>query len=101
MRYVLAFLICLISVTQIYAGVPDELQAISVTIKAGDCQGSGSLITRTIGEDTISFVLTAAHVVDGLRTTRSVIVNGNTKILVEYKDAEIVQELQQDGRRIG
>jgi len=40
-------------------------------------------------------------VIDGLRTTRSVIVNGTTKILIEYKDAEIIQEIQQDGRRIG
>jgi hypothetical protein len=101
MKYALAILICLIGLTQVYAGIPDDLQAISVTIKAGNSQGSGSLITRTIGEDTVSFVLTAAHVVDGLRTTRSVIVNGQTRILVEYKDAEVVQELQQDGRRIG
>ena len=102
MKSVLAFLVAFVLLaSSAFAAVPDDLQAVSVTIKAGDCQGSGSLITRTIGEDTISFVLTAAHVVDELRTTRSVIVNGNTKILVEYKDAEIVQELQQDGRRIG
>ena len=45
---------------------------------------------------------TAAHVVDHLRTTRSVITAaGSTRTLVEYKDAEIVQERQQGGRRVG
>ena len=84
-----------------FAGVPDDLQGVSVTIKAGNGQGSGTLITRKIGDDSVSFVWTAAHVVDGLRSTRSVIVNGYTKTLIEYKDAEVVQEIQQDGRRIG
>jgi hypothetical protein len=102
MKSVLAFLVAFVFVaSSVFAGIPDDLQAISVTIKAGTSQGSGSIVTRQIENDTVSFVLTAAHVVDGLRTTRSVIVNGNTKTLVEYKDAEIIQELQQDGRRIG
>lgn len=98
MKFILAFLL-LVSTT--FAAVPDDLQSISVTIKAGNSQGSGTLVTRSVGNDTISFIWTAAHVVDGLRTTRNVIVNGSTKTLVEYKDAEMVQELQQDGRRIG
>jgi hypothetical protein len=102
MKSVLAFLVAFVLLaTTAFAAVPDDLQGVSVTIKAANSQGSGSIVTRQIGDDTVSFVWTAAHVVDGLRTTRSVIVNGNTKILVEYKDAEIVQELQQDGRRIG
>lgn len=84
-----------------YAGVPDDLQSISVTIKSGKGQGSGTLVTRKIGDDTVTFVWTAAHVVDSLKTTRNVIVNGSTKTLIEYKDAEVVQEIQQDGRRIG
>lgn len=84
------------------AGVPDELQQISVTIKAESAQGSGNIVTRKIGDDTVSFVWTAAHVVEGLRTTRTVVTpDGSPKILVEYKDAEIVQERQQDGRRVG
>jgi S1-C subfamily serine protease len=84
-----------------FAGVPDDLQQVSVTIKSGDAQGSGNLVTRKIGEDTVSFVWTAAHVVDNLRVSRTVVINGNTKTLIEYKDAEIVQERQADGRRIG
>ena len=82
--------------------VPDYLQNISVTIKAGDAQGSGTIVTRKIGDDTVTFIWTAAHVVDGLRTTRNVITaDGTTRILVEFKDAQIVQERTQDGRRVG
>ena len=55
------------------AGVPDDLQQISVTIKAGDAQGSGNIVTRKIGDDTVSFVWTAAHVVDNLRAVRTVV----------------------------
>ena len=74
----------------------------SVTIKAGDAQGSGTLVTRQIGEDTVTFVWTAAHVVDGLRTRApSSRRRAPREILVEYQDAEIVQERQQDGRRVG
>ena len=83
------------------AGVPDELQNVSVTIKAENAQGSGTLVTRQIGEDTISFVWTAGHVVHHLRSVRRVIIKGSEKIVVEYRDPEIVQERQQDGRRVG
>ena len=84
------------------AGVPDDLQQISVTIKSGEAQGSGNLVTRKIGDDTVSFVWTAAHVVDNLRTSRTVVTaNGTTRTLIEYKDAEIVQERQEGGRRVG
>jgi S1-C subfamily serine protease len=75
---------------------------VSVTIKAGSAQGSGTLVTRKIGDDTATFIWTAAHVVDGLRTTRTIVTpQGTPRILVEYRDAEIVQERQQDGRRVG
>jgi hypothetical protein len=104
MKYVLLVLtaVALAIPSIVRAGVPDDLQAVSVTIKAGSAQGSGTLVTRKIGDDTITFVWTAGHVVDGLRTTRTVIsASGTPKILVEYKDAEIVQERQQNGRAVG
>jgi hypothetical protein len=82
--------------------VPDYLQDISVTIRSGDTQGSGTLITRKTGDDTVSFVWTAGHVVDNLRTVRKVInADGSTRLLVEFKDARIVQERHQNGRRVG
>ena len=103
MKYVLLVLsLVALAAAPALASVPDDLQRVSVTIKAGDAQGSGTLVTRQIGEDTVTFVWTAAHVVDGLRTTRTVVTpQGTSKILVEYRDAEIVQERQQDGRRVG
>jgi len=82
--------------------VPDYLQQISVTIKSGDAQGSGTIVTRQVGDDTVSFIWTAGHVVDNLRTVRKVVTaDGNTRVLVEFKDAQIVQERHQDGRRVG
>ena len=63
------------------AGVPDDLQQISVTIKAGDAQGSGTIVTRKIGDDTVSFIWTAGHVVDNLRVVRKVITaDGGTRV---------------------
>lgn len=78
-----------------------KLQDVSVTIKSGSSQGSGVLFTRKVGDETITYVWTAAHVVDNLRKTRSVVVDGSPKIVVEFDDAQIVQEFKQNGRRIG
>lgn len=79
----------------------DLLQDISVTIKADGAQGSGTLFNRTVDGDTVTYVWTAAHVVDGLRKVRTVVVNGTPKVVVEFSDAQIVREYTQDGRRIG
>ena len=82
--------------------MPDDLQQISVTIKAGDAQGSGTIVTRKIGDNTVSFIWTAGHVVDNLRVVRKVITaDGGTRVVVEFRDAQIVQEFQQKGRRVG
>jgi len=78
-----------------------KLQDISVTIRAGFAQGSGTMFNRKVGDDVITYVWTAAHVVDNLRSTRSVILNGNSRTAVEFEDAQIVQEFKQDGRTIG
>lgn len=83
-----------------------KLQDISVTVKAGFSEGSGVIITRSVkteGNKTeeINFVWTAAHVIDTLRSVRGVIENGQPKKIVEFKDAQIVQELVENGRRVG
>ena len=103
MKYVLLVLTLIaLAAGPAVASVPDDLQRVSVTIKAGNSQGSGTLVTRKIGDDTVTFVWTAAHVVANLRTTRTVVTpEGTSRILIEYKDPEIVQERQQDGRRVG
>lgn len=79
----------------------NKLQDVSVTLKAGKSQGSGVLFTRKIGDDTVSYVWTAAHVVRGQRKSRNVIVNGTQKTVIEFGDVEIVKEYTQNGRRIG
>ena len=85
-----------------------KLQDLSVTIHSesagffgGTSQGSGVLFTRQVGDDTVTYVWTAAHVVDNLRKTRTVVINGTPKVVIEFADAQIVQEFRENGRRIG
>lgn len=99
--YALAILAALATSVNADQKTVDLLQDISVTIKADGAQGSGTLFNRKVGDDTVTYVWTAAHVVDGLRKVRSVVVNGTPKVVVEFSDAQIVQEYKQDGRRIG
>lgn len=81
----------------------EQLQQVSVTVKSNSGQGSGVLISRKIDGQTVNFVITAAHVVDGLRSVREVIDSktGQTKKVIEFKDAQIVQEVIEGGRRVG
>lgn len=80
------------------AGMPAYLQSISVTIHSGRSQGSGVVKTR----NGVNYIWTAAHVVAGLRETRQVIdKNGSVRNVVEFKDAQVVAELIEDGRSVG
>lgn len=87
--------------------VAKHLQDISVTVKAKGSEGSGVIKTRVVKngdkEETVSFVWSAAHVISGLRKTRSVIdaKSGTPKTVIEFDDAQIVQEEFQNGRKIG
>ena len=86
--------------------VAQHLQDVSVTIKSGFAEGSGVLITRELtAKDNekikVNFVVTCAHVIDNLRSTRQVIENGRPKTIVEFKDAQIVKELVENGRKVG
>ena len=76
--------------------IPSYLQEISVTIHAEDSQGSGVIKTR----DGVNYVLTAGHVVEGLRKTRNIIdKTGSQKVLVEFSDAKVVKEIYDDDHR--
>ena len=104
----LAFLIVFALAAQAFAGeeLYKKLQEISVTVKSGFSEGSGVIITREVkteGNKTekINFVWTAGHVIDNLRSVRSVIVDGQPRKIVEFKDAQIVKELIENGRRVG
>lgn len=79
--------------------VPQYLQDISVTIRAGTASGSG-VVTNIDGE---CFVLTCGHVVKHLRNTR-IVEDGETgrpKTIIDWEDAEIVKEHVEDGRLVG
>ena len=91
--------------------VPDRdlyqhLQDVSVTVKSFSGEGSGVIVTREVTvssgkKEKVNFVWTAAHVVDGLRSVRVVIKDGKPTTVVEFKDAQIVKELVENGRRVG
>jgi S1-C subfamily serine protease len=85
--------------------VADHLQDVSVTIKAkarySNSEGSGAMIIREVEGKKVTFVWTAAHVVDNLRKVRTVIDGGASIKVVEFDDASIVKELVEKGRRVG
>lgn len=85
--------------------LPEKLQQLSVTIKAGGAQGSGFFLTRKMKDGDkdvdVNFVVSAAHVVSDLRSVREILDNGVTKKIVEFKDCEVVQEVSEGGRRVG
>jgi S1-C subfamily serine protease len=90
------------------ADVPQHLQDISVTIlsksRMGSGEGSGVIMTRKFPNgESVNFIWTAAHVVDNLRKTRSIIdpKTGTPKTVVEFDDAMIVKGLTEDGRNVG
>lgn len=76
----------------------DELQEISVTIDSCSGQGSGILIAR--GHTT--YVLTAAHVVEGCRKTRKTNdAEGHSKTIVYFEPVNLVRQLIEDGTTVG
>lgn len=84
----------------------DHLQNISVTIRSegqySAGEGSGVIFTRKDKDgNLVNLVWTAAHVIDNLRSTREVLVNGSKKMLVEFKDPMVVKEIRQGGRTVG
>jgi len=84
----------------------EHLQNVSVTIRAegpfSAGEGSGVIFTRKDAKgNLVNFVWTAGHVIDNLRSTRNVVVNGKSKTLVEFKDPLVVKEIRQNGRTVG
>ena len=84
-----------------------NLQEVSVTVNTGRSEGSGVIVTRKLktgsGEmETVNFVWTAGHVIDGLRSVRTVInADGTSRKIIEFKDAKIIKELTENGRKVG
>ncbi len=69
--------------------VAKYLLDVSVTVRAGWSSGSGVMVHTSDGR---TWVWTAGHVVDGLRSTREVISDkGGKKTIVEFEDAQIMR----------
>lgn len=94
--------------------VGPRLQKLSVNVYCsnsygGGVQGSGTIFLSEVFSDRereamshqAAFILTAHHVVEDLREVKTVIINGETKTVVRYRDAQIVQERVENGRTIG
>jgi hypothetical protein len=84
----------------------EHLQNVSVTIRAESGfmagEGSGVIFTRKDSEgNLVNFVWTAAHVVDNLRLTKRILVDGTYKTIVHFKDPVIIKEIRQNGRTVG
>ena len=75
--------------------VPQYLQDVAVTIKAGRSQGSGVLKVTKDGQ---VWVWTCGHVVEHLRQVQA---GENGKSAIVFTDAEILRIEVEDGRRIG
>ncbi|GIW59036.1 MAG: hypothetical protein KatS3mg087_0102 [Patescibacteria group bacterium] len=78
------------------------LQKISVNIKSGSGQGSGTIFVTEVEGKKTAFVVTAYHVVEDLRKVRDIIApDGSPRKRVEYDDAVILQEQVDNGRVVG
>ena len=106
--------------------VGPQLQKVSVNVLAGNSQGSGTIfLSKVILDDPrqppprpydlyspalppgiamkqAAFIITANHVVDGLREVQSIVgPDGITIKTIRYGDAQIIQEQVELGRTIG
>jgi hypothetical protein len=84
----------------------DHLQNVSVTIRSEGAfsagEGSGVIFTRKDSKgNLVNFVWTAAHVVDNMRLTKRVLVDGIYKTIVHFKDPVVTKEIRQNGRTVG
>jgi hypothetical protein len=91
---------------EVVKSTADHLQDVSVTIRSESGwsagEGSGVIFSRKDKDgNTVNFVWTAAHVVDNLRQTRTVIVSGAPRTAVTFKDAKVIKVIRQDGRTVG
>ncbi len=94
-------------VSKVYgADVPNPvgpgLQRVSVNVLADGAQGSGTIFLVAIEGEQSAWVLTANHVIDGLREVSDVIdPEGKERKVIRYDDASIIQETVIDGRTVG
>ena len=102
--------VMLVLVALVGMAVADEAsvhcQQVSVMVKTDSGSGSGVLIKRDIPmkdgtKRPTTFILSAAHVVDGQRNVRTVIIKGKEFKVVEFDELGLVKEEREDGRSVG
>jgi len=103
---VMAALMCVATISIAEENISEYLQNISVTIKTERGSGSGVIFTREIESDDgpkkVNFVWTAAHVLEGIRSVRSILdIDGKTLKKPMFKDVQIVKKLIADGQTVG
>ncbi len=82
--------------------VGPDLQRVSVNVLAGGPQGSGTIFLTLIEGEQSAWVLTANHVITGLRRVNDIIdPDGKERKLIRYDDASIIQETVIAGRAVG
>ncbi|MCW4048267.1 MAG: serine protease [Candidatus Bathyarchaeota archaeon] len=82
--------------------VGPRLQAVSVNVLANRSQGSGTIFLTYIDGKQAAFIITANHVIDGLREVNEIIdADGSERQVIRYTDAQIIQEQVEDGRTVG
>lgn len=110
MKLVLSIIFIFLTSQILAEGIANHLQDISVMVSAGGGSGSGVIITRSIRknetskeEESVNFVVTAAHVVESLRSVRTVIdsAKGTDKKLIEFKPVFVIKDLVEHGRKVG
>lgn len=92
MKYLPLLILFLIPSLLQAADIP-TLQETNVTLRTNRGQGSGTVFTR----DGHTFVWTAAHVVDAQRRSSKI----DDKTIVEFDDVNVIQEIIENGRRVG
>lgn len=107
-KFLLMTVLLLMPSNLVWAGdlnkkVVDHLQSIAVTVEVPNGSGSGVIKTRVRGDEKVSFVWTAGHVVTDLRKIHTVVDSktGSTRTVVSFDDAKVVQVLVENGRTIG
>ena len=101
LRSVLVFLMVAVHVS-VLAGVPQDLQNVSVMVKSSRGSGSGIVFTKTRDGETHAFIITAAHVVSTLRKQSSVIApDGTKRNRIQFDDASVLSIIVENGRKIG
>lgn len=79
--------------------VVSQLQDVSVTIHSASGEGSGVLVTRS----GVSFVMTAAHVVDSARQVRKVVnpKDGSSRYIVTFDPVLVMKDVYEGDRMVG